>query len=74
MTRAFGLSVMRVEVKSPVHLGAYHARFPEDPSATNLTNWHELELDNPSMFAGMYSLWLCRTADERGASWLDDAD
>jgi hypothetical protein len=76
MTRTFGLSILRVEVKSPVHLGAYQNRFPEDTAATNLANWHELEQDHPSMFAGMYSLWLCRTTDEGRASpsWLDDAD
>ena len=35
-------------------LGAYLARNPEDPAATDLDRWHSFELDNPGVFAGMY--------------------
>jgi SAM-dependent methyltransferase len=73
MARTFGLSVFRVDIKSPVHLAAYRERFPDDPGATNLAHWHQMELLNPAIFAGMYSLWLYRTADESIAdpSWLE---
>ena len=71
-TRALGLSVVHLDIPSPVHLTAYRDRFPEDPAATNLANWHLLEQLNPSLFVGMYSLWLCRIADAAvvDTSWL----
>jgi tetratricopeptide (TPR) repeat protein/SAM-dependent methyltransferase len=36
----------------------YMARFSDDPSRTNLDNWHLLESENPYMFAGMYQFWV----------------
>ena len=36
----------------------YHARFPDDPSGTNLSNWARFEIDNPYTFAGMYRFWI----------------
>ncbi|MES1208845.1 MAG: class I SAM-dependent methyltransferase, partial [Pseudomonadota bacterium] len=63
MARAFELRVLRVDTRSPAHRTAYHARFPHDDEATNLANWHLHEQDNPTTFAGLYSLWLCRSAD-----------
>lgn len=33
---------------------AYHRRFPDDPTATDLRNWHAFETDNPSTFRQMY--------------------
>ena len=76
MARTLGLSVCRVDIKSPVHMAAYRERFPADPAATNLAHWHQMELLNPAIFAGMYSLWLYRTADESIAdpSWLEGGD
>ena len=72
VARDLGLSVVRVDVKSPVHATAYRDRFRGDPSATNLASWHRLEEENPQMFAGMYSLWFCRTAetDVADTAWL----
>lgn len=64
MIRAFGLKVLRLDLQSPVHLDAYRARFPGDPTATDLGNWHQLEQTNPSLFAGMYSLWLGRAGKQ----------
>jgi SAM-dependent methyltransferase/tetratricopeptide (TPR) repeat protein len=67
-----GLAVFAVEVRNPAHLAAYRARFPDDPEAATLAHWDALERDQPTLFAGMYSLWLCR-ADERAGvdvSWI----
>lgn len=75
MTRALDLSVIHLDPPSPVHLAAYRKGFPSDPQANNLTNWHRLEELTPSMFVGMYSLWLCRKADETSVdtTWLQGA-
>lgn len=75
MFSACELSVLHVEVKSPVQQAAYRKRFPEDPSGTRLQNWHALELLEPTLFAGMYDLWLCRTTEQTTVdpSWLGDA-
>jgi len=37
---------------------AYKNRFPNDPSATNLDQWHIYEQENPNTFIGMYQLWI----------------
>ncbi len=75
IARAFDLSVVHLDVPSPIHLAAYRDRFPGDPEATSLANWHRLEEITPSIFVGMYSLWLCRAADEAlvDVSWLRGA-
>jgi ubiquinone/menaquinone biosynthesis C-methylase UbiE len=59
------LSVLRVDVRNPKDALAYRDRFPDDPDATDLRNWHALERERPTMFAGMYSLWVCRAAERR---------
>lgn len=33
---------------------SYKIRFPDDPSATNLKNWHIYETENPHTFTSMY--------------------
>ena len=38
----------------------YAARFPADQAMTDLDRWHELELDNPLTFVGMYQFWAQR--------------
>jgi SAM-dependent methyltransferase len=38
----------------------YAARFPADKTMTDLDRWHELELDNPLTFVGMYQFWAQR--------------
>jgi len=37
---------------------AYRLRFPGDPAAVNLQNWHEFENENPDTFSGMYRFWI----------------
>jgi len=43
-------------------LAAYKRRFPGDPAATNLGQWHEFERDNPDTFIGMYNFWVQKAA------------
>src|SRR4029077_1661190 len=43
----------------------YAARFPADKTLTDLDRWHELELDNPLTFVGMYQFWAQRTCPRR---------
>lgn len=40
-------------------LKRYREKFPDDPSATSLTNWHKYEEEYPDTFGRMYSFW-CR--------------
>ena len=37
---------------------AYIRRFPADPAATDLVQWHAFENDNPDTFFGMYQFWI----------------
>lgn len=37
---------------------AYLKRFPDDPAAVNLRNWHTFETENPATFAQMYQFWI----------------
>ena len=39
-------------------LDAYHHQFPNDPAATNLSNWHQFEQQHPNTFISMYQFWL----------------
>jgi tetratricopeptide (TPR) repeat protein/SAM-dependent methyltransferase len=36
----------------------YGARFPEDPSRTNLDLWDVFEQENPDTFTGLYQFWV----------------
>ena len=45
----------------------YRARFPDDPGAVNLENWHRFETDNANIFIGMYQFWVM----PRGAPTAD---
>jgi hypothetical protein len=36
----------------------YRNRFPDDPAATNLSNWARFEAENPSTFTEMYQFWI----------------
>lgn len=36
----------------------YAKLFANDKTQTNLANWHQLEQQNPSLFFGMYQMWL----------------
>ncbi|MEW6769462.1 MAG: methyltransferase domain-containing protein [Pseudomonadota bacterium] len=37
---------------------AYIKRFPDDPNAVSLGNWHVFETENPATFAAMYQFWI----------------
>ncbi|MDA9218962.1 methyltransferase domain-containing protein, partial [Burkholderiaceae bacterium] len=37
---------------------SYKSRFPNDPSATDLNNWHVYEEENPDTFRSMYQFWI----------------
>jgi 2-polyprenyl-3-methyl-5-hydroxy-6-metoxy-1,4-benzoquinol methylase len=39
-------------------LGAYRARFPDDPAAIDLANWAAFEAEHPAVFAAMYQFWV----------------
>jgi SAM-dependent methyltransferase len=68
-----GLRVVRLDIKNPAHLAAYQQRFPDDPACTRLASWEALEHERPSLFASMYSLWLCRAdeADGLDLGWIE---
>ena len=51
------LTFLGFELEARV-LQRYRARFPNEPTMTNLENWHVFELENPSTFAGMYQFWI----------------
>jgi hypothetical protein len=36
----------------------FRERFPIDRTLTNLTLWHDFEIENPSTFEGMYQFWV----------------
>jgi hypothetical protein len=40
---------------------AYKRRFPQDPAATDLGQWHIFEGENPDIFLGMYQFWIQKT-------------
>jgi tetratricopeptide (TPR) repeat protein/SAM-dependent methyltransferase len=39
-------------------IGQYRRRFPEDASLTDLSRWHDFEMENPKTFAAMYQFWV----------------
>jgi len=51
------LNFLGFHIKSSV-IRAYKNRFPNDPSATNLDQWHIYEEENPHTFVGMYQFWI----------------
>ena len=48
---------MGIEIDRSV-IQAYKNRFPNDPSATNLDQWHVYEEENPNTFIEMYQFWI----------------
>lgn len=54
---AHGLALIGLDVAAPV-LAAYRARFPQDPTATDLDNWASFEQENPDTFAAMIQFWI----------------
>jgi len=55
--RANQLKFMGFEIDTDV-LRAYKQRFPNDPEAIRLEQWHQFETENPDIFAGMYQFWI----------------
>ena len=51
------LTFLGFEIDSFV-IQSYKNRFPNDPSATNLDQWHIYEEENPNTFAAMYQFWI----------------
>jgi SAM-dependent methyltransferase len=51
------LNFLGFEIDSFV-IRAYKNRFPNDPSATNLDQWHIYEEENPRTFVQMYQFWI----------------
>lgn len=43
-------------------LARYRMRFPDDPGATDLGNWANVEAEQPSTFDGMYQFWIGQRA------------
>ena len=37
---------------------AYRVRYPDDKAMADLDRWHELEIENPYLFVGMYQFWV----------------
>lgn len=52
-----GLTFLGFELDVPVML-AYRRRFPGDPAAADLRNWHIFEHECPDTFSGMYRFWI----------------
>ena len=51
------LNFLGFEIDSSV-TRSYKNRFPNDPSATDLNNWHIYEEENPDTFKSMYQFWI----------------
>lgn len=47
---------------TPEVLALYRSRYPDDPAAVDLDNWHALETDRPETFRGMYQFWAQKAA------------
>lgn len=57
-----GLEFLGFEFSTPKPLAQYQARFPDDPTATDLDNWALVEAENPDLFANCYRFWVRRRA------------
>ncbi|HWA72030.1 MAG TPA: methyltransferase domain-containing protein [Polyangiaceae bacterium] len=75
LTHWLGLSVLRVETRNPLQEALYRQRFPDDPSAVCLANWHLLEQEHPGLFSAMICLWLCRQSERNAVNmdWLQNS-
>jgi ubiquinone/menaquinone biosynthesis C-methylase UbiE len=51
-----GLRLLALQTDASVK-AAYRAMFPDDPAATDLSNWDAFEQANPATFRGMYQFW-----------------
>ena len=41
----------------------YLSSFPNDKKSISLNNWHQFEIDNPSIFSSMYQFWVKKKID-----------
>ncbi|MBT3170994.1 MAG: tetratricopeptide repeat protein [Rhodospirillaceae bacterium] len=64
---ALNLEFMGFELSDHTLIDRYWARFPEDPGAVNLDNWHHFEADETNMFIGMYQFWVKSRGGPAGA-------
>ena len=55
---ALDLELIGFEMRERAVIDRYRARFPDDPGALNLENWHIFETDNPHTFVAMYQFWV----------------
>jgi tetratricopeptide (TPR) repeat protein/SAM-dependent methyltransferase len=55
--RQNGLKLLGFELPGRV-LRDFRHRFPNDKTMTDLDLWHTFEIENPSIFAGMYQFWI----------------
>ncbi len=56
--RTLRLTFVGFEFDDPQKIRKYLDRFPYDPTATSLQNWHLYEQDNPDTFIGLYVFWV----------------
>lgn len=54
-----GLELLGFQHSQPSVGALYRERFPEDPTATDLSRWEKLEDEHPRIFSGMFVFW-CR--------------
>ena len=59
--QSHGLRLIGFETDAAT-LSAYRKAFPDDPAATNLSNWHQFEQTHPNTFISMYQFWLQKTS------------
>ena len=52
------LDFMGFEPPDDSILDRYCDAFPNDPDASNLINWHKLEMSEPHLFATKYQFWV----------------
>ena len=57
--QAHGLRFIGFETDANT-LNTYRQEFPNDPAATNLSNWHQFEQRHPNTFISMYQFWVQR--------------
>lgn len=58
-----GLTITHFCLHSTKFKSLYQKTFPQDPTITNLENWHRLEQEHPYIFSGMYGFLCCRKED-----------
>ena len=54
----FNLEFLGFFFPNPLVKKEYLKNFPEDKKNTSLDNWHQFEINNPNIFAGMYQFWV----------------